>query len=242
MNTICIDLETDNVDPLNPKLVGGACAISMDGELGEIVWQTDITQFKVFLESPNYLKICHNLKFELAYLKSLGINMCPPYYDTMVACWLLGMGKERIETSGVKRFSYSLKNLAELHLGYTEPKTFKQLAKEYTVKTPTGKILKSGKEQMKKRPAVSSEIPVEILSAYCKKDVEMTMKLYELTEPLLREKGLDKLFHKVEMPLIPIFATMEKNGLLIDKEYLENYAEKLKSEISALESQMEEMV
>ena len=93
MKYIIFDIECDNLDPLNPKLVGFAAKQS-DDNIITYHSPSYIQNLKSVLESPDWLKICHNVKFELSYLKSLGVKMSPPFVDTMVMAWILNMGVE----------------------------------------------------------------------------------------------------------------------------------------------------
>ncbi len=212
-NVIVLDIETDNVDPLNPKLVGYSWTVN---DLSDIGWSTNIMLLKDALESPDYIKVCHNLKFELGYLKSLGINMVPPYADTMIMAWVLNMGVAK----AADVTSYRLKELENLWLGI-EREDFNKLSKRFAVSAPTKRIKKDGTPAMRKRNAVSSEIPENELAPYCKADVSGTYKLYKLFSEKMTPQ--DWKIHDREMALIPIYESMERNGVLMDKAYLEKY-------------------
>ena len=246
MNIIVLDLETDNVDPLNPKLVGWAMKrchkeiVYVDMRNlrdSEMLSQENylLEALRTACESPDWIKVCHNLKFELAYLKSLGITMCPPYADTMVLAWILNMGLEKTETSGKQIMSYKLKELEHLWLNI-DREDFKTLAKRFAVSVPTKRIKKDGTPCMRKRPAVSSEIPVEELALYCKADVSGTFQLYELMSNKMNECSIK--VNAREMKLIPIYEQMERNGVLIDRAYLQQYEKTIDGKLDGIQNKL----
>ncbi|MBI2057659.1 MAG: DNA polymerase I [Candidatus Yanofskybacteria bacterium] len=65
-------------------------------------------------------------------------------------------------------------------------------------------------------------------------------KLVEILLKKLKEKNLVKVFEEIEMPLIPVLAEMEKNGIKIDTVGLEKLSEKVNSEITGLEKKIYE--
>jgi len=221
MGVLTLDIECDNLDPLNPKLVGYAYKV----DDGPIFWSTDIDQVHELLSDPLQLKVCHNVKFELSYLKGMGIEMVGPYYCTMVAAQLSGLGVPSLRNDGKTEYSYGLKALAEKHLSFQETPKFSTLAKQFMVDTPTGIFLKSGKEKIKRRPALASEIPEGVLSEYC-----------------MQDRGCMPVFEKVEMPLISVLSKMELTGIGLDVPYLKQLATKLESDIEAIDKQLEEWV
>jgi DNA polymerase I-like protein with 3'-5' exonuclease and polymerase domains len=240
MKTLILDLETDNVDPLNPKLVGYATIlVNEEGRSQHYHASPFISPaIKLILEDPEYLKICHNLKFEYQYLKCMGVNMVGPYYCTMVAAWLANMGVPKTLSTGKILYQYGLKALAEYQLKEREVTTFDDLSKMYAQKVVTG-VTKKGKEKIKKVPALSSQIPPEILEKYCLHDVEMTEKLYTLTSEYLEKNGLMPLFTRMEMPVLKILADMELNGVKLDNEYLMKFKHELEDDRVKIETELE---
>ena len=226
-NILVLDVEADNVDSLNPKLVGFAFKVNDS----DITWGTYINSIKEQLESPDYIKICHNLKFELSYLKSLGVKMSPPFADTMVMAWILNMGVEKADDVTL----YGLKDLEKQWLGI-EREDFKALSKRFPVSVPTARIKKDGTQCMRKRPALASEIPVEELSPYCIKDVEGTFKLYELMFSKMND--CSKKVNDREMKLISIYEDMERNGVLMDRAYLQQYEKVIDGKLEDIQKKL----
>jgi len=222
---IIFDTETDSLDIFGKDIV---LVCWSDGDQN-VYSSTDVYALKTRLESDE-LKVGHNLKFEIHKLKNYGISLKPPYFDTMVAGWLLGQGKPNVGEDGVK-YTYGLKDMAHHHLGVTEVVEFKNLAKQYGRKIDRKFI-----------GALASEIPTDILRAYCEKDVKYTEGLYRLFAPRLIEAGLEKRWNKLEMPFIQVLVDMERSGICLDVKYLLTYRDKLCSQRDEVERKLNELV
>jgi len=111
--------------------------------------------------------------------------------------------------------------LAETYLNYTP----------VSIETLIGK---KGKSQLTMR-----DVPVEKISEYAAEDADVTWQLYEIFSPLLKEANAQKLFDEVEMPLVPVLAAMEREGICIDTETLKNYSAELEKEIVAIDAEIQ---
>ena len=69
-------------------------------------------------------------------------------------------------------------------------------------------------------------------------NADIAYQLYEKFKPILVENQLDKLFNEIEMPLVPVLATMEANGVKIDSENLKQISEQQALEIKGIENQI----
>ena len=67
------------------------------------------------------------------------------------------------------------------------------------------------------------------------------MALYHRFLPLLKENGLEKLFHDIEMPLVHVLSVMEENGVKIDSQNLHNISNEFGQHISELEESIYQM-
>ena len=211
------DTETTGLDPAEHELVGmsfsyklhTAVYVSLPENREEA--QKVITEFKEVLESDSIGKIGQNIKFDIAFLSWYDVDVQGPFFDTMVAHYLLQPDMR-----------HNMNILAETYLNY-QPVSIETL------------IGKKGKNQKSMRQAD----PVE-LSKYAAEDADITLQLKIHFEPLLAEKKLIDLFAKVEMPLIKILAEMEKNGVNLDVEALHKFSAELAVDIKELEKQIHE--
>ena len=69
-------------------------------------------------------------------------------------------------------------------------------------------------------------------------NADIAFQLYEKFKPILVENQLVKLFDEIEMPLVPVLATMEANGVKIDSENLKQISEQQALEIKDIENQI----
>lgn len=91
-------------------------------------------------------------------------------------------------------------------------------------------IGKRGKNQISMR-----DVAVEKIMSYAAEDADITWQLQNIFSPLLKEANAQKLFDEVEMPLVPVLAAMEREGIAIDTETLKKYSTQLATEISVIE-------
>jgi len=165
-----------------------------------------LQKFLPFYEDENIEKVGHNLKYDLEVLASYGITVKGKFFDTMIAHYLINPDMR-----------HGIDILSETYLRYT-PKSLESL---------TGK---KGKNQKTLR-----EIPVEELREYAVEDADITLQLKELFAPELERTGTRKLFDEIEIPLMPVLASMEQEGINLDTKYLKELSDLLTSDIKNLE-------
>ncbi|OYT17544.1 MAG: DNA polymerase I [Bacteroidetes bacterium 4572_77] len=205
------DTETTGLDPLSHELVG--ISFSYKPHTGVYVPLPEekeeakkiLKEFKSVLENKSIGKIGQNIKFDMAFLKNYNIEVEGPFFDTMIAHYLLQPDMR-----------HNMDLLAETYLDY----------KTVSIETLIGK---KGRNQKTMRDAD----PVK-LSEYAAEDADITLQLKIYFEPLLAEKKLLDLFTKVEMPLIKVLANMERNGVRIDDQALHLFSAELQIEIKKL--------
>lgn len=153
-------------------------------------------------------KIAHNLKYDLQMLHNSGIKVLGTHEDTMIAGWVVDSSKR----------SYSLDSLGETEIGMR--------------KIPIETLLGTDK--------VGSmlDVPLGPLASYACHDALMTFKLHKHFAPQLRANGLEKLYREVEMPLVEVLATMERNGIYLDTERLARFSDELAGMVARLETQI----
>lgn len=160
---------------------------------------------------PVQIKVAHNLKFDLQMLRNAGMEPVGPFVDTMLCSWLL---------DSIGR-EHGLDACAMRHLGI--------------LKTPTSDLIGLRGE------IPMSDVPLEKLSEYAIEDAEVTFRLYECFMPEIRKAGLEKVLHEIEMPLVPILASMEREGIFIDAMELSKISDHLAIEAARLEKKIHEL-
>ncbi len=207
-DSFAFDTETDSVKALDANLVG----ISFSIKHGEAFYlpitnyKLLVTNFKSILES-NKLKSGHNIKYDIEVLLKYGINVAPPYFDTMVAAYLLDPNSNQL----------NLKMTAARYLGRHEMTKMDEL------------IGKGGEYE------TFADVPIDLATQYACSDADVTIGLADKFNNLLKEEKLDKLFYEVEMPLISALVELEKNGVYVDSKILNKISKELEHEIKDLE-------
>jgi DNA polymerase I len=211
----CFDTETTGLNTMDNEVVGIAFCLK-PGEAWYLPFpenQGEARELAALVkgpfEDPSIEKTGQNLKFDIGVLKNLGVEVRGKLFDTMLAHYLLQPDMR-----------HNMDLLAESYLGYR------------TVPIE-GLIGKKGKTQKGMR-----SIPVEQVTVYACEDADVTLQLREVFEPMLKDHELLSLFDKVETPLVPVLAEMERQGIKVDKKALDDYAEVLQKRISQVEREI----
>jgi DNA polymerase-1 len=213
--SVCFDTETTGIDALNAELVG----MSFSFEKGKGFYvpfpenqeeaQTLIEKFRPFFENESIEKIGQNIKYDLKILSNYNIQVIGKLFDTMIAHYLINPDMR-----------HNMDILSETYLKYA-PKSIETL------------IGKKGKNQLSMR-----DIPLEDVKEYATEDADITFQLKEHFQPILEKVGTKKLFDEIEIPLVPVLADMEKEGIRLDVEFLKNMSVEMQKEIDAFEQQI----
>ncbi len=207
----CFDTETTGLDALNAEAIGLAVSFTK----GEAFYATikeaaDLQMFAPAFASKA-LKIAQNLKYDLQILKNYGIEISEPYYDTMLAHYLIEPDKR-----------HNMDELSRQYLKY-DPVSIEDL------------IGKKGKSQLK-----MSEIEVDKVKEYAAEDADITLQLKEVLAPMILSSNASRIFDTVEMPLVPVLADMEREGIRIDDAFLNQYSEEITKEVLEIEARIYE--
>lgn len=190
----CFDTETTGLSPLTDELLGIAfCAEPHKAWYMPVSGQAELEEVRPLLESSSE-KIGHNLKFDLQVLRANGIQVQGPFFDTLLAHALIAPGMK-----------HGMDILAENLLQYS------------TIKLSD--IATPGEN---KRELNTRNIPVEVMGKYSAEDADITLQLSSILKKQVKESGMEKLFRTVELPLLPVLADMEFNGIRILPESLKN--------------------
>jgi DNA polymerase-1 len=161
------------------------------------------------LEDPGVEKIGQNLKYDLIVFEGAGVRLKGVAFDTMVASYVLDPNRRQ---HGLDALSVTL-------LGH-KMVTFEEVA---------GK----GKAQIS-----FAEVPLDRAREYACEDADYTLRLRNLFEPQLREQKLDVLFRDVEVPLVPVLARMEANGIRIDVPFFREMSGRLETDLEGLRKEI----
>jgi DNA polymerase-1 len=214
-SSVCFDTETTGLNPITAELVG----IAFSWEIGKGFYvpfpedkneaQELIEQLRPFFESESIEKIGQNLKYDIKVLSKYNIDVKGKLFDTMIAHYLINPDMR-----------HGMDVLAETYLNYT-PISITEL------------IGKKGKNQLSMR-----EVSLEKQTEYAVEDTDITLQLKEHFQGELTEANTKKLFDEIEIPLIKVLASMELEGINLDKKFLNTLAEALDADIKSLETKI----
>lgn len=215
--TVCLDTETTGLDALNSELVG--IAFSYEKGKGYYVpfpenqeeAQALIEKLRPFFEDESIEKVGQNLKYDIKILKRYGVELKGKLFDTMIAHYLINPDMR-----------HNMDVLSETYLKYS-PKSIETL------------IGKKGKNQKSMR-----DVEVEQVKEYAVEDTDVTLQLKEVFEPILEQTQTRNLFDQIEIPLVPVLADMESEGIRLDVDYLKALSAELATDIKALEMRIYE--
>jgi DNA polymerase-1 len=217
-DTICFDTETDNIDATLANLVGISFAykkgiawyISIPADRKTAMEMVEI--LRPVLENISILLVGQNIKFDAMVMKNYGVELPGPFFDTMIAHYLLE-----------PEMRHNMDYLSESYLDY-KPVSITSL------------IGKKGAGQKTMR-----DIEVDLVKEYAAEDADITMQLKNHLEPLLIKENLYELFNHLEAPLLKVLADMEYEGIRVDVDFLKTYSIQLKEEIKLLENKIYEL-
>ncbi|MFO0932462.1 MAG: DNA polymerase I [Planctomycetota bacterium] len=174
-----------------------------------------LKRLKPVLEDPSIEKTGQNAKYDvivLACQEPVSVDVQGVAFDTMVADFDL-------------RPDARTHNLDAMSLDRLGIK-----------KIPTEELIGTGKNQITMR-----EVPVEKVARYACEDADCTWRLRELLAPELVEAGVDRVFHDVDMPLLPVLAKMERTGIRVDLEVLARLSAEFEARAARLEKEIHEL-
>lgn len=195
--TVSLDTETTSTNPIDAELVG----LSFAAEEGKAFYvpipdnrekaETIINIFKPLYESPQIMKVGQNIKYDMEVLMRYGVNLSAPMFDTMIAHYLL----QPEQHHGMDYLAETLLDYETIHID--------------TLIGPRGKSQKSMRE-----------VPPALVCDYAAEDADVTLRLHNVLKPRLKDAGMEQLFYEIEMPLVPVLAQMETDGVLLDTDAL----------------------
>ena len=210
---LCLDTETTSPHPVDAELVG--LSFSVEPHRAYYVPISANREealkileiFKPLYEDPKILKIGQNLKYDLEVLRNYNIRLQGPMWDTMIAHYLIQ-----------PELRHNMDYMAEAYLGYKTVHIDELIG-------PRGKNQRSMRD-----------LSPTLVYEYACEDADITLQLKEKLEPELKRLDCEKLFYEIEMPLMPVLAEMEMNGVLLDTESLRQTSKDLTARMNEIEA------
>ena len=192
-NFFSIDTETTSTDPITAELVGMSFSFA-ENQAFYVPVPNDrtetikiVNEFKDVLENDQTTKIGQNIKYDILVLSNYGVNVQGPMFDTMIAHYVLQ-----------PELHHNMDYLAEIYLNYQTIHIDELIGAK-------------GKNQKNMR-----DLRPEDVYRYACEDADVSLKLKHVLEKELETYEATRLFYEIEMPLVPVLAYMEKNGVCVD--------------------------
>ncbi len=216
---ISLDTETTGTDAMSCDLVGMSFAVEAGASFyipvghttGEpqLPLETVRAALADILANPSVAKAGHNIKFDSIILKRCGMPVEGIAFDSMIAGWILDPESRKL---GLKPMAKTL-----LNIDMTEIET----------------LIGKGAKQI-----TMDRVPVKDAAPYAGADAEVVLRLMPILKERMKAEGTESVFEELEMPLVPILAEMEMNGILIDKDFLAEMSEDFAVRLNELEEQI----
>ncbi|MCP3921948.1 MAG: DNA polymerase I [Desulfobacterales bacterium] len=215
---VSVDTETTSKIPMEAKLVGisfsyeeGSAfyipiAHSYPGAPVQLDFDETLTQLKEILEDPSIKKTGQNIKYDYIVFSKYGIELKGIEFDSIIASYIINPAKR-------------VHSLDELAMDYLGHKTI-----------PYEKVAGKGSNQV-----TFDKVLIEDATNYSCEDADLALKLRNVLYKELEKRDQLKLFNDIEMPLMPVLMKMEKNGIKIDLEKLQNLSLKLENSLKEKE-------
>ena len=215
---LVLDTETTSTNPIDAELVGLSFAVK-ENEAFYVAIPSNrqeaekyVNIFKPLYENPKILKIGQNIKYDLEVLRNYDIELKGQLWDTMIAHYLIQ-----------PELRHNMDYMAETLLNYKTIHIDELIG-------PKGKNQKSMRD-----------LPPTLVYEYACEDADVTLKLKNVLEPKLKESGVEHLFYEIEMPLVPVLAEMEMNGVCLDTDSLNETSKIFTNRMLELEQRIYEL-
>jgi DNA polymerase-1 len=216
-NAYAFDTETTGLDMFEDEIVG----ISFSTEAHKAYYlpllkskdesTALLKQLQPYFSDSKKTKIAHNIKFDAQVLYNYGVEVTPPFYDTMVCHFMLDSDSKQ-----------GLDFLSNRYLNY-QPIKYEELV---------------GKGKMKRN---IKTIPIEQVVDYAAEDADITWRLYEKFESeISQERKVNNCYHDIDLPLIPVLGAMERHGVCLDVDFLHQYSDELNEELEKYKAKIYE--
>ena len=215
---LSLDTETTSTNAIDAELVGLSFSVKEKEAYYVAVpanreeAQRIVNIFKPLYEDEKILKIGQNIKYDLEVLRNYGVHLKGKRWDTMIAHYLIQ-----------PELHHNMDYMAEIYLNYQTIHIDELIG-------PKGKNQKSMRDLL----------PAQVYE-YAAEDADITLRLKNKLEPELKKFECEKLFYEIEMPLMPVLAEMEMNGVCLDTESLKETSKVLTDRMNELEKRIYEL-
>jgi DNA polymerase-1 len=215
---LSLDTETTSTSAIDAELVGLSFAVK-EFEAFYVPVPANreealqiVNIFKPVYENPEILKVGQNLKYDLEVLRNYGIELKGKMWDTMIAHYLIQ-----------PELHHNMDYMAEIYLNYQTIHIDELIG-------PKGKNQKS----------MRSLLPSQVYE-YAAEDADITLRLKNKLEPELKKAECEDLFYNIEMPLMPVLAEMEMNGVCLDTASLAETSKQFTNRMNEIEARIYEL-
>lgn len=213
-SVVSFDTETTNIEAMSAELVGMSFAIE-----GNRAWyvavpsntaeaQQYVDAFRPFFENEAQIKVGQNLKYDLTVLSHYGVEVKGELFDTMLAHYV-------VEPEQRHNMDYLAETLLHYRTIHIE------------------ELIGTGRNQKNMR-----DLPPADICDYACEDADVTLRLYPLLREKMVESDVTSVFSQIEMPLLPVLARMEQNGVRLDTETLRQTGDDFRARLHALEEEV----
>jgi len=202
---ISFDTETTGIDATEAELVGLVFAVEahtayyIPCPADQAATQKIVDEFKPVLSRRDMVLIGQNVKYDALMMKRYGVEIECTLFDTMIVHYL-----------NEPDLRHKLDYLAESYLGYKM--------------VPIQDLIGKGKNQLSMR-----DIAIDKVIEYAGEDADITLQLVEPLKEIMAENGLEEVYEKIDMPLIPVLRDMEYEGVRINPNFLNDYSKDLEN-------------
>ncbi len=224
---VAVDTETDGLDATQARIIGFSLATApgkacyvplahggtdlLAEKPDQIEARAALDRLRALMADPSVLKIGQNLKYDMTILARHDI-LIEPFDDTLVLSFALDAG----------RHNHGMDELAQLHFGHSCI-AYKDLCG-------------TGKNQL-----TFAQVPLRDATRYAAEDADVTLRLWQKLKPRLSPESVTTVYERVDRPLVPVIAAMEREGVKVDREHLARLSSEFAHQMGALEVELHEM-
>ena len=215
---LVLDTETTSTSPIDAELVGLSFSVEEHKAFYVPIPANReealriVNIFKPLYEDPKILKVGQNLKYDLEVLRNYDVRLDGPMWDTMIAHYLIQ-----------PELRHNMDYMAEIYLHYQTVHIDELIG-------PKGKNQRSMRD-----------LSPTLVYEYACEDADITLQLKNKLEPELKNHDCEDLFYKIEMPLMPVLAEMEMNGVCLDTQSLAETSKQFTTRMNEIEQRIYEL-